>query len=148
MSSSTSTGNWLAHGVRISTAIRRAPWVESVPEHGYQGKENPQQIYRPGITSWAMISPLRRQPSRISGCGQSRSRHSSGFWTHTLEGMFSDPLHGGNAGLIGWQMIGYPGPLMSYRDEIDKDHGIAVQGKTEEPGTGHGPQGQGVGRGA
>jgi gluconate 2-dehydrogenase gamma chain len=37
--------------------------------------------------------------------------------------MFSDPLHGGNAGLIGWQLIGYPGPLMSYRDEIDKNYG-------------------------
>jgi gluconate 2-dehydrogenase gamma chain len=43
--------------------------------------------------------------------------------THTVEGMFSDPLHGGNAGLIGWQLIGYPGPLMSYRDEIDKNFG-------------------------
>ena len=29
---------------------------------------------------------------------------------HTIEGMFSDPMHGGNAGLIGWQLIGYPGP--------------------------------------
>ena len=28
--------------------------------------------------------------------------------THTIEGMFSDPMHGGNAGLIGWQLIGYP----------------------------------------
>jgi len=27
----------------------KGPWVESVPEHGYQGKENPQQIYRAGI---------------------------------------------------------------------------------------------------
>ena len=38
--------------------------------------------------------------------------------------MFSDPMHGGNAGLIGWQLIGYPCPLMSYRDEIDKAHGL------------------------
>ncbi len=43
---------------------------------------------------------------------------------HTIEGMFSDPMHGGNAGLIGWQLIGYPGPLMNYRDEIDKFHGV------------------------
>ena len=49
--------------------------------------------------------------------------------THTLEGMFSDPLHGGNAGLIGWQLIGYPGPLMSYRDEIDKYHGMPFTAK-------------------
>ena len=37
--------------------------------------------------------------------------------------MFSDPMHGGNADLIGWQLIGYPGPLMSYRNDIDKSHG-------------------------
>ncbi len=29
---------------------------------------------------------------------------------HTIKGMFSDPMHGGNAGLIGWQLIGDPGP--------------------------------------
>ena len=27
----------------------KGPWIESVPEHGYQGKETPQQIYRAGI---------------------------------------------------------------------------------------------------
>ena len=26
-------------------------------------------------------------------------------------------------GLIGWQLVGYPGPRMSYRDEIDKHFG-------------------------
>jgi len=44
--------------------------------------------------------------------------------THTIEGMFCDPMHGGNAGLIGWQLIGFPGPQMSYRIEIDKYHGV------------------------
>ena len=27
----------------------KAPFVESVPEHGYQGKANPQEIYRDGL---------------------------------------------------------------------------------------------------
>src|ERR1700691_5720399 len=27
----------------------KGPWMQSVPEHGYQGKETPQQIYRAGI---------------------------------------------------------------------------------------------------
>jgi gluconate 2-dehydrogenase gamma chain len=48
---------------------------------------------------------------------------------HTVEGMFSDPMHGGNADLIGWQLIGYPGPLMSYRNEIEKSHGEAWRKK-------------------
>ena len=49
--------------------------------------------------------------------------------THTIEGMFCDPMHGGNAGLIGWQLIGFPGPRMSYRDEIDKYHGMPYRPK-------------------
>ena len=29
--------------------------------------------------------------------------------THTVQGTFSDPAHGGNVDFIGWRMIGYPG---------------------------------------
>ena len=29
--------------------------------------------------------------------------------THTIEGTFCDPYYGGNAGFVGWDLIGYPG---------------------------------------
>ena len=29
--------------------------------------------------------------------------------THTIQGMFCDPAYGGNAGFVGWDLIGYPG---------------------------------------
>ena len=29
--------------------------------------------------------------------------------THTIEGTFCDPYYGGNAGFIGWDLVGYPG---------------------------------------
>lgn len=29
--------------------------------------------------------------------------------THTIQGTFSDPVYGGNADFVGWDMIGYPG---------------------------------------
>jgi gluconate 2-dehydrogenase gamma chain len=29
--------------------------------------------------------------------------------THTVEGTFGDPSYGGNAGFVGWDLIGYPG---------------------------------------
>jgi ribonuclease E len=32
----------------------------------------------------------------------------------TIEGMFADPLYGGNRGLVGWTMVGYPGVQRSY----------------------------------
>jgi gluconate 2-dehydrogenase gamma chain len=108
----------------------KGPWVESFAEHGYQGKENPQQMYRAGIVKlgedFAALPP-DRQDERLRAI--ERTTFFQLVRTHTLEGMFSDPLHGGNAGLIGWQLIGYPGPLMSYRDEIDKHHGLPFEAK-------------------
>src|SRR5690349_17892962 len=96
----------------------KAPWTESVPEHGYQGRDTPREIYRAGIArlgEFAGLSP-EQQDERL------RAIESSLFFQmlrrHTLEGMFCDPHHGGNANMIGWQLIGYPGPRMSYRDEI------------------------------
>lgn len=33
---------------------------------------------------------------------------------HTLEGMFSDPVHGGNRNVAGWRLLGYLGPQPAY----------------------------------
>jgi gluconate 2-dehydrogenase gamma chain len=41
---------------------------------------------------------------------------------HTIEGIFCDSMHGGNADMIGWQAIGYPGPHMSWSDDIDEHY--------------------------
>jgi gluconate 2-dehydrogenase gamma chain len=101
----------------------KGPFVESVPEHGYQGKATPQEVYREGIKKLAGLADL----SPAERDQRLRAIETTQFFRmlrqHTLEGLFSDPMHGGNAGLIGWQLIGYPGPLMNYRDEIDKFHG-------------------------
>ncbi|HEV3215176.1 MAG TPA: gluconate 2-dehydrogenase subunit 3 family protein [Vicinamibacterales bacterium] len=32
---------------------------------------------------------------------------------HTLQGMFCDPIYGGNAGMVGWDLIAYPGVRLS-----------------------------------
>jgi gluconate 2-dehydrogenase gamma chain len=38
---------------------------------------------------------------------------------YTSEGMFSDPVYGGNRNFVGWQLIGYPGAQRAYLpDEI------------------------------
>jgi gluconate 2-dehydrogenase gamma chain len=33
--------------------------------------------------------------------------------THTIQGTFCDPYHGGNANFVGWDLIGYPGVRMA-----------------------------------
>jgi gluconate 2-dehydrogenase gamma chain len=107
----------------------KGPFVESVPEHGYQGKESPREIYRAGIRqleNFASLAPAERD-QRLKAI--EKTMFFRLLRQHTIEGMFSDPLHGGNANMIGWQLIGYPGPVMSYRDEIAKLHGEAFHRK-------------------
>lgn len=109
----------------------KGPWFESVPEHGYQGKETPQQIYRTGIGQLGnnfAAAPPDQQDLRLEKIQDDHFFQL--LRAHTVEGMFCDPLHGGNIGMVGWKLIGFPGPRMSYRYEIDKYHGKAY---TVEP---------------
>lgn len=41
------------------------------------------------------------------------------FRSHALQGMFGDPMHGGNANFIGWKLVRFPGPrlVISERDQ-------------------------------
>src|SRR6185503_16181134 len=34
--------------------------------------------------------------------------------THTMEGMFADPIYGGNKDFAGWQLVGFPGVQLIY----------------------------------
>ncbi len=102
----------------------KGPFVESYPEHGYQGKENPRETYHQGIaslgTNFAEL-PVDEQIRKLQSI--EKTHFFQLLRAHTIEGMFSDPMHGGNAGLIGWQLIGYPGPRMSYKDDVDQHFG-------------------------
>ena len=42
----------------------------------------------------------------------------------TMEGFFSDPIHGGNRDKIGWKLVGFPGVHASYANDIER-HGVA-----------------------
>jgi hypothetical protein len=49
---------------------------------------------------------------------------------NTLEGMFSDPMYGGNREMIGWRLKGFPGTpgaLGSYRQVIDEGEFIELE---------------------
>jgi len=92
----------------------QGPWIESVPEHGNQGKDTPRDFYRAGLPllglDFADIPP-DQQDARLLKI------EDLAFFDllrgHTLEGMFSDPLHGGNQRMVGWRLVGYPGPVLS-----------------------------------
>jgi gluconate 2-dehydrogenase gamma chain len=49
--------------------------------------------------------------------------------THTMEGMFADPVYGGNKNFVGWRLIGFPGAQPLYTPEDMK----STQAFTREP---------------
>jgi gluconate 2-dehydrogenase gamma chain len=38
----------------------------------------------------------------------------------TQQGFFADPIYGGNRGMAGWKMIGFPGARYDYRDWVER----------------------------
>ena len=103
------------------------PFEDGPPELGYQGKLSPAEIYREGLKQ---IRGLRDLPLNEQHAALTRIERTVFFQllrTHTIEGMFCDPMHGGNVDMIGWQLIGFPGPRMSYADEIEQYYGRAFR---------------------
>jgi gluconate 2-dehydrogenase gamma chain len=99
------------------------PFEKGLPEQGYQDAATPRDIYREGLKPLAGFNRRDTAEQDKILTGIENTVFFTLLRTHTIEGMFCDPMHGGNAGLIGWQLIGYPGPQMSYRNEIDKHFG-------------------------
>lgn len=93
------------------------------PELGYQGQAAPRQLYREGLKS--LKSFLSLSPTDQDAALQriETSPFFSLLRQNTIEGMFCDPIHGGNSGMVGWQLIGFPGPRMSNYDEVEKYYG-------------------------
>jgi gluconate 2-dehydrogenase gamma chain len=101
----------------------QAPFEAGPPELGWQGKETPRDIYRAGLPLIAGIDQLSVSDQDAKLRGIETTAFFSLLRTHTIEGMFCDPMHGGNIDMVGWQMIGFPGPRMSYFRDVDQHNG-------------------------
>jgi gluconate 2-dehydrogenase gamma chain len=108
----------------------QGPFDENAPrEFGYQGKATPRETYREalkGLKGFDRLSP-EEQDKKL------REIENTHFFDvlrqNTIEGMFSDPVHGGNVDMVGWQLVGFPGPRMSNYGDIDKHFGEAFHPK-------------------
>ena len=108
----------------------QVPFEENAPaEFGYQGQATPQQIYRQGLKDLKGFN-------RLGPCEQDqklRQIETTLFFSllrqNTIEGMFCDPMHGGNIDMMGWQLIGFPGPRMSNYEDVDTHFGEAFRPK-------------------
>jgi hypothetical protein len=59
--------------------------------------------------------------------------------THTMEGMFADPIYGGNKDFAGWRLVGFPGVQLVYtvselqsRDAFTRAPVAGLQSKAKE----------------
>lgn len=63
-----------------------------------------------------LIERLEQQAA--TGDDQERAdNHFGVLFQHLREGLFCDPMHGGNRGMLGWRLIGFPGAQYGYRAE-------------------------------
>jgi gluconate 2-dehydrogenase gamma chain len=119
----------------------QGPFVtDAVPEMGYQLQLVPQQIYRLGIA--AMDQWCKTQYGDVFAAKDSATRDkilqkleagdvvldavpAKAFFSlilqNTREGFFSDPVHGGNKGMVGWKQIGFPGARADFMDWVERN---------------------------
>ncbi|MGD0907058.1 MAG: gluconate 2-dehydrogenase subunit 3 family protein [Candidatus Acidiferrales bacterium] len=108
----------------------QGPFNENAPrEFGYQGKATPAETYREGLKGLRGFDSLSPQEQDA----KLRQIESSHFFAllrqNTIEGMFCDPIHGGNVDMVGWQLVGFPGPRMNNANDMDTHYGEAFRPK-------------------
>lgn len=112
---------------RDARRYTQEPFEEGPPELGYQGKETPRQIYREGLKGLPGFHRLSPEAQDQALQKMETTVFFKLLREHTIEGMFCDPLHGGNKNLAGWKLIGFPGPRFSNKDDIDQHFGAAFR---------------------
>jgi gluconate 2-dehydrogenase gamma chain len=118
----------------------QGPWKTGTPSQGYQLPLTPAQLYRAGIEATnahcrkAYGKPFDRLSTQqreevLLGLSGGKISFDNGlpartFWTAlyqtVMEGMFSDPIYGGNRDKAGWKLIGFPGAIAVHRDNVEK----------------------------
>jgi gluconate 2-dehydrogenase gamma chain len=129
-------GGW-GKGERL---YMQGPWKLGVPSQGYQLPLTPAQLYRAGIEAtnthcgktygktFDLLDALQREEVLVA-LSSGKLVFDNGpparvFWTTlyqtVMEGMFSDPIHGGNRDKAGWKLIGFPGAIAVHRENVQK----------------------------
>jgi gluconate 2-dehydrogenase gamma chain len=132
-------GSW-GKGDRL---YMQGPWKQGAPSQGYQLPLTPAQLYRAGIAatnahclkaygkSFDRIEGAQREEV-LTGLSTGKITFDNGlpvrvFWTTlyqtVIEGMYSDPIYGGNRNKAGWAIIGFPGIIAVHRDHVEKSRG-------------------------
>src|SRR5712671_1816763 len=118
----------------------QGPWKPGVPSQGYQLPLTPAELYRAGIAAtnahcrkaygknFDGLTEVQREEVLLA-LSSGKLAFESGlsarvFWSTVyqtvMEGMFSDPIYGGNRDKVGWKLIGFPGVIEVNRENVAK----------------------------
>jgi len=118
----------------------QGPWKAGVPSQGYQLPLTPAELYRNGIAAanahcvntygkaFDKITEAQREEClRALRDGKvifengppARAFFNTAYQT-VMEGMFGDPIYGGNRDKAGWKLIGFPGVIAVHSQDVAK----------------------------
>ncbi len=121
----------------------QGPWKVGVPNQGYQLPLTPAELFRAGIAqsnaycsktyskTFDRLDEAQRQEVLV-GLQGGKINFTNGLPARTffgalyqtvMEGMFSDPIYGGNQNKAGWRMIGFPGVVAVHAQNVAKFRG-------------------------
>jgi len=115
--------------------------AEQFSRYGYQSVLTPQESYRRGIAFVDAYAQDQFEKDFVDLSAEQQDQiltdmeadaatgfegpSGRAFFTRlrndTIEGMFGDPMYGGNRGLVGWKLIGYPGAQRNYTPDDIKN---------------------------
>jgi gluconate 2-dehydrogenase gamma chain len=118
----------------------RPPFMDGTPQQGQQSPLTPAMRYRVGLAaldkycrdayagkSFAQLSDEQKdkvltgmEKGPITFAGVSATALFEQLLNNTREGFLADPIYGGNRGMAGWKMIGFPGAQYDYRNWVDR----------------------------
>jgi gluconate 2-dehydrogenase gamma chain len=129
-------GSW-GKGDRL---YKDGPWQKGTPNQGYQLPLTPAELYRAGIQGSnaycrrvfgkdfdrctadqkeTFLKDLAAGKITLDG-GLAGRDFFTVFYENVMEGLFADPIYGGNKDKAGWAMIGFPGVMANNAENVKK----------------------------
>jgi gluconate 2-dehydrogenase gamma chain len=116
------------------------PFQKGTKQQGPQSDKGPAQVYREGLAALdrycratyagrpftdlsdsdkdTVLTALDTGKAKLEGAdGQAFFKQ---MVNDVQTGFFADPIYGGNRGMVGWKMIGYPGARYNYLDWVNR----------------------------
>ncbi|WP_431029959.1 gluconate 2-dehydrogenase subunit 3 family protein [Lysinibacillus sp. LZ02] len=127
----------------------QGPFYEGAPTQGYQSRLTRAEIFKQGVhkieeeaqkrfsMTFVKLEPEQMdeiltafQKGEVEMAGIASSYFFTLLRSATLEGVYSDPMYGGNYDMAGWKMKNFPGHQMAYTQYIEQEEFIVIEPKS------------------